>query len=42
MLDIDYVRDHNKKQIEIFKIRRPTNGHYLVMEVVGMSQGKTF
>ena len=38
---IDFVRENGKK-IEIFKINRPTDGHYLVMEVLGMPSGKTF
>lgn len=37
----EYVREGHKK-IEIFKIARPTEGHYLVMEVLGMPSGKTY
>jgi hypothetical protein len=38
---IDFVKD-NKKKIEIFKINRPTEGQYIIMEVLGMPNGKTF
>lgn len=38
---IDYVKDYNKR-IDIFKLNRPTDGHYMVLEVVGMPGGKTF
>ncbi len=38
---IDYVKEKNKK-IEIFKILRPTDGHYIILEVLGMPTGKTF
>jgi|LauGreDrversion4_2_1035121.scaffolds.fasta_scaffold13312_4 hypothetical protein len=38
---IDYVKEKNKK-IEIFKIQRPTDGHYIILEVLGMPTGKTF
>ena len=38
---IDYVRENTKK-IEIFKLIRPTDGHYLVLEVLGMPNGKTY
>lgn len=29
------------KKIEIFKLVRPAQGHYLIMEVIGMPNGKT-
>ena len=32
----------NNKKIEIFKLSRPSEGHYMVMEVLGMHSGKTF
>jgi len=35
------VKENNKK-IEIFKLTRPNEGHYIVMEVLGMHSGKTF
>jgi hypothetical protein len=37
-------QDSDKKvqKYEIFKLSRPAAGHYIVMEVLGMSQGKTF
>jgi pSer/pThr/pTyr-binding forkhead associated (FHA) protein len=35
------IRDRNKK-IEIFKLQRPLDGHYIVLEVLGMPNGKTF
>ena len=38
---LDFVKD-NKKKIEIFKVNRPTEGQYLIMEVLGMPNGKTF
>ena len=38
---LDYVKEKNKK-IEIFKIQRPTDGHYIILEVLGMPTGKTF
>ena len=38
---IDYIRDYNKR-IEIFKLNKPVDGHYLVLEVIGMPSGKTF
>jgi len=37
----DYVRE-NGKRIEIFKLNKPTDGHFLVMEVLGMPSGRTF
>ena len=37
----DYVKENNKK-IEIFKISKPVDGHYIVMEVLGMPSGKTY
>ncbi|CDW75264.1 fha domain [Stylonychia lemnae] len=37
----DYVKD-SKKKIEIYKINRPTDGQYLIMEVLGMPNGRTF
>ena len=40
-LDLDFVKENNKK-IEIFKLSRPSEGHYMVMEVLGMHSGKTF
>jgi pSer/pThr/pTyr-binding forkhead associated (FHA) protein len=36
----EYVREQNKK-IEIFTIQRPQSGNYLVLEVLGMTTGKT-
>eukprot|EP00347_Sterkiella_histriomuscorum_P021524 403333677 len=30
-----------KKKIEIFKLNRPQEGHYLIMEVLGMPNGRT-
>jgi len=38
---LDYVRE-NGKRIEIFKLNKPTDGHFLVMEVLGMPSGRTF
>ena len=40
-ITVDFVKD-NKKKIEIFKVNRPTEGQYLIMEVLGMPNGKTF
>ena len=37
----DYVREKGEK-IEIFKIARPTEGHYIILEVLGMPSGKTY
>ena len=38
---IDYVRE-SKRKIEIYKLDRPTDGHFMVMELIGMPTGKTF
>ena len=40
-LFIEFIRE-NHKRIEIFKLNRPTEGHFIVLEVLGMPSGKTY
>lgn len=38
---IDYVKKHSKR-IEIFKLNKPSEGHYMIMENLGLPIGKKF
>ena len=40
LTNLDYVIEANK-EIELFQVKRPERGHYMIMEVLGMPSGKT-